>query len=366
MKFVYLTAKAYPASTADHIYVRELARGFHSILGKDFTLIVANNHGEDLQGIPVLNLHLSLRRFRTVYYFLWLRRFIFSGHRNNDTIFFSNDPNLLAVLTFWKKTLHLRYKICSDWHMLFGGWCDRYIMRGSDQLVTTSEKLRNAIMRASGVGKEKILVAYGGIDLNVYKSIPKDDARDTLHLPKDKKIVSYIGRFKTMGMEKGIRTMIDALVELPEEMVMLFVGGGIYEISEYKEYAQTKGVANRCIFVEQKSQHELAIYQAASDILAIPYPDKPHFRDFGFPMKVYEYMTSNRPIVYSKLDLAEEILAPYARGFIADNANDFSRALMEMFGEYALWEEKAALAAKAVQGYSWENKARTILQSLST
>ncbi len=359
MKFVYLTSKTYPASTADHIYVLELAKGFHTALKDGFLLIVANNRGNDLQDLPVLNLQLPLNRFRTAYYFFWLPYFILRGER--DTVFFSNDPNLLSVLIFWKKVLRLRYRICSDWHMLFGDWRDRFIMRGSDALVTTSGKLKKAIVAASGVREGKVLVAYGGIDLGKYESTDKNDARDKLRLPKDKKIVTYAGFFKTMGMEKGIRTMIASLPNLPDEVAMLFVGGKDSEILEYKAYAEMMSVADRCIFVGRKSQSELAVYEAASDILAIPYPDQPHFRDFGFPMKVYEYMASKRPIIYSDLDLVGEVITPYARRFAPDDATDFAHAVIDVLKQYASWEEKAAQAAEAVRDYSWENKARAIL-----
>ncbi|MBU6388631.1 glycosyltransferase family 4 protein [Patescibacteria group bacterium] len=359
MKLVYLTAKTYPASTADHIYVLELAKGFHAALKDDFVLVVANDLGNDLRGLPVLNVRLSSRHFKTLFYFLWLPYFILRSER--DMVFFSNDPNLLMVLIFWKKVLRLRYKICSDWHMLFGGWRDRFIQRNSDRLVTTSNKLKDAIIAVSQIHKEKILAAYGGIDLGAYEHVSKNDARTRVNLPHGKKIVTYAGFFKTMGMEKGIRTMIQALPELPDEVVMLFVGGKDGEISEYREYAEGINAAGRCIFVGRKSQGELAVYEAASDILAIPYPDKPHFRDVGFPMKVYEYMAANRPVVYSQLALVEEVIAPYARGFKADDAADFSNAVLEVLGHYAVWERKAAEAAEQAKHYAWENKARAIL-----
>ncbi|HVB19803.1 MAG TPA: glycosyltransferase [Candidatus Paceibacterota bacterium] len=359
MKFVYLTSKTYPASTADHIYVLELAKGFHTALKDDFLLVVANNHGNDLQDLPVLNLRLPLNRFRTVYYFFWLPYFILRNERG--VAFFSNDPNLLSVLIFWKKVLRLQYRICSDWHMLLGGWRDHFIMRGSDALVTTSKKLKKAIITSSGVREEEIFVAYGGIDLETYQPMNKYDMRDKLHLPKDKKIIAYIGFFKTIGMEKGIRTMIESLSNLPDEVIMLFVGGKDDEILEYRAYAETIGVADRCLFVGRKPQTGLVAYEAASDILSIPYPDRPHFRDFGFPMKVYEYMASHRPIIYSRLDLVEEVIAPYARGFTADDAADFARAVAEILGNYTSWESKAVRVAEAVKGYSWENKARAIL-----
>ncbi len=362
MKFVYLTAKTYPASTADHIYILELAKGFHTVLKDDFLLVVANNLGDDLRGLPVLDLHLSFRHFKTLFYFFWLPYFALQSE--NNTVFFSNDPNLLAMLIFWKRILPLEYRIYSDWHMLFGDWRDRFIQRNSDRLVTTSNKLKQAIVALSGIKEGKVLTAYGGIDLGNYEQMNKDDARDRMHLPKDKKIIAYIGFFKTMGMEKGIRTMIGSLPMLPTEVIMLFVGGKESEISEYREYAESINVASRCIFVGRKSQDELALYETASDILAIPYPDKPHFRDFGFPMKVYEYMASHRPIIYSKLDLAEEVIGDCAYSFTPDDGQSFAGVVKEILSNEERALEYASRAYEKVKKYTWESKAGTILRNV--
>ena len=65
-------------------------------------------------------------------------------------------------------------------------------------------------------------------------------------------------------------------------------------------------------------------YEQASDALVIPYPDKPHFRLYGFPMKVYEYMASQRPIIYSKLELVEEVLSDCGYGFTPDDPIDLA------------------------------------------
>lgn len=366
MKFIYLTAKGYPASTADHIYILELAKGFNAILKDNFLFVVANAFGTDLQGLPLLNLRLSLQSFRTVFYFFWLAYFILrNGYTKSESVFFSNDPNLLVLLIFWKRLLRFHYRVCSDWHMLFGDWRDRFIARGSDSIVTTSEKLRKAVIMASGMPEGKILVAYGGIDLKQYHPMGISEARNQLRLPEDKKIVSYIGFFKTMAMEKGIRTMIESLSALPNDVIMLFVGGKDNEILEYKIYAETLKVAERCIFVGRRPQTELAVYEAASDILAIPYPDKPHFRDFGFPMKVYEYMASNRPIIYSKLDLVEEVIGDCAYPFMPDDVMSFAKTVIEVMANGRQASNRASRAYEKVKKYTWVSKADTIIQNVT-
>ena len=75
-----------------------------------------------------------------------------------------------------------------------------------------------------------------------YKNIDKNEARKILNLPVDKNIVGYVGLFKTMGMEKGINTMILSLKNLSEKVIMVFIGGKDEEITEYKKLAFENGV----------------------------------------------------------------------------------------------------------------------------
>ncbi len=204
------------------------------------------------------------------------------------------------------------------------------------------------------------MVAYGGVDIDNYKNIDKNEARKILNLPTDKNIVGYVGLFKTMGMEKGIGTMIESLKNLSENEIMVFIGGKNEEITEYKKRAQKNGVLERCIFEGRKGFKEVVLYEQASDVLVIPYPDKPHFRLYGFPMKVYEYMASQRPIVYSKLELAEEVLADCGYGFIPDNPKDLAEKIKQAIGTKDA-DEKVKIAYEKVKNYTWQKKAENII-----
>ncbi|MBI4224910.1 MAG: glycosyltransferase family 4 protein [Candidatus Sungbacteria bacterium] len=384
MRLIYLTSKSYPASTADHIYILQLARGFFHVLREDFLLVVAGNRSEpvrsshqdgqtsdhttasdDFRNLPVYRVGWRYGRFRTIFYFFWLPYFIISHkHAGHSTVFFSNDPNLLLVLIFWRIVFY--YRIVSDWHMLFNDWRDRFIMQKSDQLITTSQKLKNAMIQTSGIREETTCVAYGGINLALYQPLDQSAARTLLRLPQDKYIVAYIGFFKTLGMEKGVGTMIEALPLLPENILMLFVGGSDREITEYQKFADARHVGNRCIFIGKKKPTELPPYEQAADLLSIPYPDLPHFRDYGFPMKVYEYMASRRPIVYSKLELVEEVIGDCAFGFIPGSMQDFARAVQEAASHPDQAKAYAESAYAKVQNYTWNRKAEQIADFITS
>ncbi len=374
MQLIHLTAKRFKNLTADSIYVSNLTRQFNKSLPNDYMLIVGNKLKEQFIGVNVIDLHISswgngLLYFWLPYlfYFFWLPYFILKKKINNsEKIFFSSDANLLVFIIWWRKIFRFKFKICSDWHMMHNNFKDNYIAKNSEYIITTSEKLKKNMVNKLGISPTKIQVVYGGVDLSVFEndSRPEASLRKDLGLPESDILVGYVGFYKTMGMSKGIETMIDALRFISDENIkMVFVGGRGREIEEYGDFTLKLGLStNRTIFVPAVSSEATMAYERAMDILVIPYPNKPHFRDFGFPMKVYEYMASRRPVIYSKLDLVEEVIGDCALGFEADNAKDLAQKIVELETNTTLSADLANRAYEKVEEYSWQKKAENILE----
>lgn len=372
MKLIHISTKKFQYLNADNLYILNLAEQFNNLLGQDYFMVIGGKLHEQLKNVALINLNFkswqsAFLNFWLPYffYFFWLPYFIFKKNLSSGVIFFSNDPYLLAHLIRLRKIFRFKYKICSDWHMLYDNWRDKYIAVNSDFLITTSIKLKNLLASKTKINPEKILVAYGGVDLDNYKIIDKNETRKILNLPIDKNIVGYIGLFKTMGMEKGIITMIKSLVFLGENVSMVFVGGKKEEILEYEKLAQENGVLDRCIFEGRKDFKEVVLYEQASDALVIPYPDKLHFRLYGFPMKVYEYMASQRPIVYSRLELVEEVLPDCGYGFTPEDPKDLAEKIKEAINAKDAGE-KIKIAYEKVKNYTWQKKAKNIIEFIKS
>lgn len=368
MKLIHISTKKFQSLTADNLYILNLAEHFNNLLGQDYFMVIGGKLPEQLKNAALINLNFKSRQSAFLnfwlpyfFYFFWLPFFIFKKKLSSGVIFFSNDPYLLAHLIRLRKIFRFKYKICSDWHMLYNNWRDKYIAINSDFLVTTSAKLKKLLSDKTKINPEKILVAYGGIDMDKYKNIDKNEARKILNLPLGKNIVGYVGLFKTMGMEKGINTMIQSLKNSSEDVIMVFIGGKNEEIAEYKKLARENGVLDRCIFEGRKDFKEVVLYEQASDALIIPYPDKPHFRLYGFPMKVYEYMASQRPIVYSKLELVEEVLKDCGYGFVPDDPKDLAEKIKEAIGAKNAGE-KIRIAYEKAKNYTWQKKTEKIIE----
>lgn len=383
MKLLYLTIKRFEKVNADTAYITSLAKEFGKLMKDEFILTMSSKPPKELKNIETYIFHLGIQQ---LIYYISLPKFLVlpvlkltygwfilqfpflvlaRGLNRQEQIIFSNDFNLLAAAIFFKKKFFLKYRICSDWHMLFENSKDKYIAENSDFLITTSEKLKKNILTKFNIDEKKIAVVYGGIELNKFLEITKEQAREKLNLPKDKKLIGYMGLFTTLRMEKGIGTMVKALNYLNDNMNMVLVGRREREGVDYDKLAKEIEVGDRCIIKDFTDYDRMILYEQAMDILIIPYPDQPHFRNYGFPMKVYEYMAAKRPIIYSRLELTEEILADCGFTFKPDDADDLARTIRYVFENKDEAEKKTEIAFSKLKDLTWEKKAEKIINFIN-
>ncbi len=369
MKLIYITSYTFPSTRAEPYYLKSTAEAYAKNLGKDFTFVIRGKIPESFFSMNPISISMT-ERFRTFKYFFWFPFFVLNKAFNeSDVIFMSNDPYLLSIFVFWRKIFFFKYRICSDWHQLFEDWKDKYVAQGSDYLITTTKKLQGLLAIAGEVSKEKILVAYGGIDLPLFDKMAltsKNELRKRLKLPLSGYLVGYMGGFRSVGLEKGLDTMIRALPFLDTNTYLVFVGGARQHIDEYRKLAIELNVEKQCLFIGKQQFDKVIEYELAMDILAIPYPDRSHFRNYGFPLKVWEYLASGRPIVYSNLEIIKEVLGAKGIVFEPGNAESFADAVLHIKKEKIALEEKAKQNRKFVESFTWDARASRILEYMES
>lgn len=369
MKFIFLTSMRYPSARPVYIYMKSMALAFGKVARDQFTFVIAGPLTDNFGDTQVISIN-SLERFRSFFYFFYLPYFIVSKKYNTaDTIFFSNDPNLSTILIFWRKILRFRYKVFSDWHQLFEDWRDNFVAKNSDYLVSTTKKIKDSLVKKTGIQENKMIVSYGGVDLEIFKHTDEHiiDLRKRLGLPISETLIGYVGFYKTMGMSKGVDTMIDALKYISDKNIkMVFVGAmNTQEAEENQAIADGLGVGDRTLFLLAVKAHEVPAYEQAMDMLVIPYPDKPHFREYGFPMKVYEYMFSKKPIIYSNLPIIDEMLFDCGLRFVPDDSKDLANKIIYLYENPEVGKKLVDRAFQKVMGCTWEKRAENIIRFVS-
>lgn len=211
--------------------------------------------------------------------------------------------------------------------------------------------------------KEKILCEPNAVDLNEFNiSLTQEEARKKLSLPLDKKIILYTGHLYSW---KGVDVLAASAKGLPENYLVIFVGGTKVDIDEFKKkYGNEKNIS----IVGFVSHSSIPVWQCAADILVLPNTAKENISlYYTSPMKLFEYMASRRPIVASRIpSIIELIDDTCALLFKPDDPESLRRSLIRLCEDRVYAESLSHIAYERVKNYSWEKRAKRILKFIET
>lgn len=241
-------------------------------------------------------------------------------------------------------------------------WIDRRVWSKVRRIVAVTGHLKRQL-EEWGVNDGKVLVAHDGVDIKRFgKPQEKREVRKRLGLSQERLIFGYVGMLKTMGMEKGITTALEALRSLTGNFAFLVVGGAPEDIEHYKQEAKHLKLNDRVIFSGRVPHTTVPDFLQACDILIAPFPDNRHYRYYMSPLKIFEYMASGRPIVASELPSLREILNENNCRFIMPtDSHDLAEKINELAEDQGLSERISLQAKEDVLKYTWRERARLII-----
>jgi glycosyltransferase involved in cell wall biosynthesis len=164
-----------------------------------------------------------------------------------------------------------------------------------------------------------------------------------------------------------MQLMFDLAKALPE-INFLWVGGQPEDVALWENRAKSAGVANLCLtgFVDNAA---LPLYQAAADVLMMPYEQiiegsgGGNSADIASPMKMFEYMAAGRAILSSDLPVIHEVLD--AKTAVFCPPQDFAswkEALIDLKNHEEKRVELGIEARSYSQAFTWKNRAIKALE----
>lgn len=283
-----------------------------------------------------------------------------SFRSRRDVIVYTRDASIVLLLTV------LGFRSVFECHMIPQNRERFFRICRRARIITISNALRDAFI-TEGFSAGKILVAPSGVDLSTFAiDASREVARQVLSLPADARIATYTGNFTTMGADKGIADIITALKELPQ-ILFVAAGGGEADIEHYRNLAREQHVDQQVRLSGQAPQTTLALYQRAADILLMPFPDTPHYRNHMSPVKMFEYMASGRPIVASDLPTIREVLNEANAVIIPPgDPHALAGAVDALLDDPARAEALSHKARSDVVEYTWQSRAERIRGFITT
>ncbi|MDG2089258.1 MAG: glycosyltransferase family 4 protein [Arenicellaceae bacterium] len=226
-------------------------------------------------------------------------------------------------------------------------------------LVTISEPLKDRYI-AHGLPAEKILVAADGVDMGMFsENLEQDQARAKLGLDKQGQYAVYVGHLYD---DRGIQEILAAAAAHPS-CNFLLVGGHPEHVKKWQGIVNERGLDNTTLtgFVNNS---EVSKYLWAADILMMPYSQHCPTAEWMSPLKLFEYMAAGRAILATNLDAIQSVLTDGVNAVLVepDNADSFTSGFDKLINDSAFRNLLAAKAKAEVQGFSWDQRVKNILE----
>jgi teichuronic acid biosynthesis glycosyltransferase TuaC len=183
-------------------------------------------------------------------------------------------------------------------------------------IITVSSALKQSITRLD-IDAERIVVLRNGVDLDVFRPVPQQVARESLGIV-DGRLLLSVGN---LVPEKGHGLAIEALHLLPDTRLAI-VGEGP-DRKDLEQRAERLGVSDRVTFLPVRLQSELKWLYSAADVLILASTRE------GWPNVLLEAMACGTPVVAANVGGVPEIITEIAAGKVVSErtASAFAAAV---------------------------------------
>jgi glycosyltransferase involved in cell wall biosynthesis len=269
-----------------------------------------------------------------------------------------------ALWSGWPVILEIHAEVTGR----LGPWLMRRFWRSSTRkrMLATTRPLREAVERVADLTlpEDAAQIAPNGVDLTQYDSLPNvSESRHRLGL-EDKLTVGFTGHIYP---GRGAELLFELVKRMPK-VNFLWVGGTPEEVAYWRDQLSDAGAANVTMtgFVENS---RLPLYQAAADVLLMPYgrsisaSSGQDITEVINPMKMFDYMAVGRAILSADLPVIHEVLNEKNAVFCEPGNVDAWESTLR--GLLADEPQRLALGARAredVAGYTWVARAKRALE----
>lgn len=357
----------FPSKSANSIQVMNQCKAF-SQLGHDVALIgVRSDNASDKEiseyydfesSAIQLKLTSNFKRFQNLLISIFGAFFYLTNFKNFDFVF-SRNLYFSFFMTF------LPVKHTYEEHMLYRGWRKRMqsrIFRSSKRVrhIFISEALKNFVEQSFCVQLHSALVLHDCGNPDYSKISPNEDLSEA-----GKFSLGYVGHLYS---GRGIEVIVD-VAKSRNEWDVFVVGGLESDVTYWK--SKTEGI-NNIHFLGHSKPSEALKFMKSVDALLMPYQyDTQVAGKSGIststwmsPLKMFEYMSVNKPIVSSDLPVLREVLEDQVSALMVDpeKPTAWVDALDRLEQNESLRNALASSAFGLIENkYNWKQRCTEVL-----
>ncbi len=374
MKIVCISASRVPSNAANSL---QTMKAVHALarLGHEVTLIVPVTD----EPLPAGKEWESLSHYyglSTAFQVQWLpapsRQLFFWAAVRRARRF---KPDILYVWPLQSALLGLVHGLPTilEMHDLpsgrLGPFYYRYFrdLAGRKRVTVITNALKNALDERYGdvLPPRDVILSPNGVELERFVDLPNPaTARRHLGLVEAPTVACtghlYEGRGADLFLELAKRL---------REVRFVWAGGRPEDVELWKAKAASLRL-NNVLFTGFVLNEQLPLYQAAADILLMPYgkeigisSGKGNSATISSPMKMFEYLATGRAIIASDLPVFHEVLNESSAVFCSPGKpTDWEGAVRGLLDNPQQRERLGKQAREHAQRYSWTERAKHILE----
>jgi glycosyltransferase involved in cell wall biosynthesis len=275
------------------------------------------------------------------------------------------------LISFFVAFLKPRSTTAFECHSIPSSILSQFIFKISlkkiNYIIALTDPISSSLINM-GISKSKILTAHDGFRMNRFLDLPsKNSVKRHINIHKSTFVVGYLGRFTTINLDKGIETLIDAMVGIPNSVLVL-IGGPKEYFKLYEKYWRLKNLDRKnLIFINSLPPKLVTKYITCFDVGVIPLPYNKHFAYYSSPLKLFEYMASGIPVAASKFEAWKDVLnSNNSFSFQSSNAKQLNKILLYIKRNPTIAKKKAIIGKKLVlKEYTWDKRAMKILNFIN-
>ena len=228
-------------------------------------------------------------------------------------------------------------------------WFEQAINRMADLIITSSDHGRQELVSDWGIPPGKVINLIDGVDTEVFRPYPKNEARQELGISANVKLVVYLGLFNRY---QGVDLLLDAISLLKgkySDMRFLLMG---FPDEEYRNKAVEMRIDDVIIFTGRVRYERAAFFLSAGDLAVSPKLTQTEANG-----KLFNYMACGVPTVAFDSHINREILGE--AGIYVEHGN--CAALADAIGA-SLCDSEAMIPLsdrvreRAINLHSWNSR----------
>jgi glycosyltransferase involved in cell wall biosynthesis len=263
-----------------------------------------------------------------------------------DVVFVESPPPLLAIPAWamarvWDSTLVLNVsdlwpdsavalKAASDGYMLRAAeWLEAWSYRQADFVNTVTEEWRSTLVDVKHVPPRKVLMLPNGVDVDVFKPLPRDAALADKLGVANRTVVVNAG---TLGYAAGLGVLLGA-AELLKDRPITFVLAGDGSERQRLERSAKEGQLDNVLFIGAQPPESVARLYSIASMAVVTLLERPLFVGMR-PARLLAAMACGKPVVLSAGGSAADLVRESESGVVtpAEDPALLADAVMTMAG----------------------------------